>query len=357
MKAGSIIHDSGKRELSERERAILNKIVQLYILKASPIGSRFLSKVIQEEMNLSAATLRNVMSDLEELDYISHPHTSAGRIPTDKGYRFYVNSISSPEQLGPGELTKIKKALRAAEREALLKDASRLLGAVSRCLGVVRAPQLNEAIIRKIEIVPLSSDKLLIILALDSDIIRSVTLETGFDTREGDIEQLKSYVNEKISGRPLKFLKANFPDIMTGYSHREAPLVRLFADSLGKLFEFTYSPERVILAGAQDLVSNPEFEDINRIRGVIELVENEDVIVHMLDQIEEREAQGVQIFIGREMENSLLDDYSLITTSYKIGGAAGSIGVIGPKRMNYPKMISVVKLVADFLSKNENSKG
>lgn len=347
-----ILNNDDQRELSERERQILHKIVHLYILKASPVGSRFLSKYIEKEMKLSPATMRNIMSDLEDLEYISHPHTSAGRIPTDKGYRFYVNSLQSFEKLNSQELSAVKKTLSQGDSDNLLKNASKILGLLSKYLGIVKFPHLRDLIIQKIELIQLSSTRLLVVLALESKQIRTVTLEADCEIDSGDLDSLSIYINERLTAKPLKFIRDNFTDIIRDSEMRNTPLVRLFTESIDKIFASYQSSERVHIAGTPNLLDYPEFETPERFKGVIELIEDEDVIVHLLDNIEYKD--GVIISIGAEHENIVMSDYSLIKSTYKMGSATGTIGLIGPKRMNYGKMITIVKYISDYLSKHND---
>lgn len=339
-------------ELSDREKDILRTIIHLYILQGAPVGSRNLAKYLELELKLSPATIRNVMSDLEDMDYISHPHTSAGRIPTDKGYRYYVDTLMNIEHLNPLEKKSVKDNLSAIEPDNIFREASKVLGLMSRCLSIVEIPHLASLKIEKLEIVQLSSSRLLIILALDSNIVRTVTLEAEFEIKLKEIERIATFINEKISGKTLKEINENFVGIMQGSEHDKTPLIRLFVNSIDKLFENQSASDRLHITGTQNLLSLPEFDDINRVKSVIELVENEDVIIHILDKYES-EYQDMKVLIGSEMNNKLLDDYSLIVTSYKIGSAVGSIGIIGPKRMNYPKLTSLVHYVGEMITRRE----
>lgn len=338
-------------ELTAREETILRKIVHLYILKANPVGSRVLSKFLKDEMDLSPATIRNVMADLEEMEYIRHPHTSAGRVPTDKGYRFYVDALEQIELLNIEKLANINLDFESTEIESILKDASKLLGMLSKYLGIVQIPLITEFIVEKIEVIRVSSTRILVVIALDSNIVRTVTLEANFDLDDNRIKDVISYINEKISGKPLKYLRDNFKDMIVDLDIKDTPLVRLFTDSLDKLFA-DYRKERVLIAGTQNLFDYPEFENLSKIRSVIELIENEDIIIHILDKYKRSDLSDV--LIGQEMQNDLLEDYSLVKSSYKIGAAKGSVGLIGPKRMDYAKMISVVRSVSNILSQSTN---
>jgi len=339
-------NNSLKRDLSEREKEILRRIIHLYILKASPVGSRTLSKYIQEE--LSAATIRNVMSDLEDLEFISHPHTSAGRIPTDKGYRFYVDSLGEIETLSHNELLALEKTL--TNSDMVFKDASKILGILSSYLSIVSIPQIIDLKVLRLELIMLSSNRLLIVIALDSNFVKTLTIEAGFNIEHKQLDQISSYINEKIGGKPLKFIRDNFREILKDFRLKDTPLMRLFVDSIDTILDIRNQTESIHIAGTPNLLEYPEFGNPDRIKGVIELLENEDIIVHLLEKQEET-GKDINVLIGAEIQNELLDDYALVISNYKVGTARGSIGIIGPKRMPYAKMMSLVKHVSDFLNK------
>jgi len=345
------LYDIGStHNLSSREREILRSIVNMYILNANPVGSRPLSKYLEGKLSLSPATLRNVMSDLEDLEYISHPHTSAGRIPTDKGYRFYVDTLKKIEELSEKEINTVHKyiALNDSESETVLKEASKVLSVISNCIGIVRIPYLKELIVKKIELIPLSSTNLLVVIALDSNIVRTVTLEADFEVHHKYAEDIARYINEKISGKTLGFLRMNFAEIINENLLKDTPLMRLFIDSVDKVFENQSNKVKIITSGTQNIINQPEFEDLSKIKSVIELIEDEDMIIHLLDNLDDYKGSS-NIFIGSESGKESLKDYSIIIENYQIGSAKGSIGLIGPKRMNYGKMMSIVKMVSSAL--------
>jgi len=335
------------RALSDREHEILMRIVRLYILKARPVGSRALAKYLENEIKLSSATIRNVMADLEELEYISHPHTSAGRVPTDKGYRFYVDSLNDFINLDEKELSTVRDNLQSSDTNIVLRDASKILGMLSKYLGIVKIPNVVECKILKLEIISLSSKRLLVVLALDSNLVRAVTLEAEFDIEQKHLQPISQFINEKISGRSLKFIKENFKDILSDLPDSNATLVRFFIESLDAIFQEPRE-DRLLLAGTQNLLELPEFEDREKVRSVVELIENQDLVIHLLDRYEV--PRDIKVLIGSEMNDNILGDYSLVLGSYTIGSGKGTIGLIGPKRMNYPKMISIVKAVSNILS-------
>ena len=338
------------RELNDREKSILRSIVQSYILTATPVGSRFLSKT-SEEFTLSPATIRNVMADLEEMQFISHPHISAGRVPTDKGYRCYVDTLMYVQALPEQERHVVKEQLTALSQEQALKDASKILGALSHCLAIVELPQMSDIIIKRVHLLPLSSDRLLIAMELESNIVRTVTLETDLSVDSSALDQTAEFINSRISGKSIRFVREHLVEMMMEGVKGHHNLLRLFIDSVDTLLNpHVLNDEKIHIAGAQHLLEYPEFDSPNQLRGVIELVENEDVIIHLLDQREEKIDNSVQIVIGNEMKEQRLIEYSMVMGSYSMKGAYGSIGLIGPKRMNYAKMVSLVKYMGQVLS-------
>lgn len=341
-------------QLSERERDILRSIIHMYILNAQPVGSRTLSKHLDNFIKLSPATIRNIMADLEEMDLISHPHTSAGRIPTDKGYRYYVDTMMQNEELSPVEINVVKENFDTGETEQVLREASKLLSFLSNCLAIVEIPHVNDLLIQKLELISLSSNRLLVVLALDSNVVRTLTIEVEFDISHKDLAGITQYLNDRISGKPLNFIQSNFREIMSEGLDVKPGLIRLFVDSVDRLLSSNLYRERLHIAGTQHLFENPEFENVEQMRSVIELIEDEDIIVHVLDK-NLSDQKDISILIGQEMNNKLLQDYSLIATRYSIGTVFGSIGIIGPKRMNYSHLSSLVQYFGNVLNKREKS--
>lgn len=335
-----------RSELSDRENTVLRAVVQLFVLNASPVGSRMLARYIENELSLSAASIRNIMADLEAGGFITHPHTSAGRMPTDRGYRVYVDSLMHLERLSQQE-TMIVDELASRPRDTILKDASRLLSSLSSALAVVRVPKFTDIIVQKVELVPLTSDRLLVVVALESELVKTITLETGSLPDVRTISLVAQKINERLSGKPLRLIGELFSDVIPeGVSHDHS-LLRLFVEHVERL-AFVDDQSDVHLAGTQQLLSNPEFEQPQRMRSVIELLESEDVIVHMVDTIPDSE--GIAVRIGNELRQEQLTEYSMVSTTYRIGTAKGSISLIGPKRMNYSKLMSLVHTVGDVLS-------
>ncbi len=357
MHSSSLLDIDRQNELNSRERSILQAVVHNFILNAAPVGSRNLSKYLQEELKLSPASIRNAMADLEEMGFIVQPHTSAGRVPTDKGYRYYVDSLMNVEQLSTDELNSITGNIIAARQDTVLKDVSKVLGSLSHYLSIVRMPQILHSVVEKIELFRLASNRLLIVLTLSSDVVRTLSLEGEFELDNTNLEDIQRVLNERLCGRALSFIRENlaevFKDTIAGAHDRHHALMRLFIDSAEKLFTSDVAPSggTLHIAGAQNLFDYPEFGTAERFRTIIELMESEEVVVHLLDSTAPAEGK-VSIVIGREIDSTVMEDYSLLTTQYRYSSAdaVGTIGLIGPKRMNYSRMISIVQHVATALS-------
>ena len=347
------IDTDSNRDLNDREQAILRTIINLYILNASPIGSRNLSKYLEKEIKLSPATIRNIMADLEQMDYISHPHTSAGRVPTDKGYRFFVDSLLPTEIANINDLEKLNFELDQSKGVSVLKDAGKLLGTISHYLAVVRIPHLQDLIVHRIELIQITTNRLLIVVAMDSDIVRTLTLEIPFEIHQRDLLAVTAFINDRVSGRSLSYIRQHFQYIAQEYSDASMPLVGLFVNSLDKLFHIESNSDKLHLAGTQNLLTLPEFEDVTRVRSVLELIENEEILVSVLDSSGVYD-NAVKVMIGSEMNQESMEDYSFVMSSYKFGSAMGSIGLIGPRRMNYSKVISLVRAMSDLISQKSN---
>lgn len=340
-------------ELSQRDSTILCAIIQSYILSATPVGSQNLAHQLERQMKLSSATIRNVMARLESDGYVTHPHTSAGRIPTDKGYRLYVDSLMDIPSIVNNEIREIHNNLSIAPKENILRSASQILGSVSNILGVVQLPNVAHLVIRKLELIALSSTAILVVVAFDSDTIRTMTLEAHFEVNHKELDEVARAINEIASGRTLQFLREHFPMLINDtLASTSSPIIRMFVDSMENIFALP-AEQKFLMAGTQKLLQQPEFDSPERIRGVIELIENEDVIIHVLEPAissQHSNNNGISVIIGAEHEKEEFHDFSVVSANYTIGSLRCSVGVIGPKRMDYTRMISLVSTVATALS-------
>lgn len=335
------------RELTQRERAILKYIVQDFIMTANPVGSRYLVK--KYGLGLSPATVRNVMADLEEMGYLTHPHTSAGRIPTDKGYRFYVDNLLQLEKLTVEEQLAIKRAVEnKLEIEEILKDASKLIGRISKQISIILSPQLGEGILEKIELIEVSSNKILVVLSIQSGFIRTIILEVPSEISRTHLEAVNAILNERLSGLTLRQIRDTFAERIRDIQNEYFNLMHIFLDSADKIFYDFYDVEKIHIGGANEILLHPEFSKPENFRNIIDLIENEDIIIRLLQTI--ARVGKVTVSIGSENFEERLRGYSLITSKYRVGSVTGTIALIGPKRMNYAKMIPIVDYATKVLS-------
>jgi len=335
--------------LSDRERTVLHYVVHDFIETATPVGSRFISKRHEDVLGLSSASIRNIMSDLEYLGFIGHPHTSAGRVPTDRGYRFYLDSLMHVEDVSPDEQQAIREGLDAVQDiEEMLRESSRLIGKISRQLCVVTSPHLSSGVLEKLELVPISSSRILVVISIKSGLVRTIMMEVGVELNRGRLEELARRMNEKLGGLTLQEIRDTFVERMRDAQDEPTGLIRLFIDSVDKLF-LPPRTEKLHIGGTEKLIEQPEFMNPKEFRSVVELINDEEFIIHVLHKHEEA-ASGTQVTVGTENLDEKLKSYSLVTSTYTAGDITGSVGVIGPTRMQYNKMIPLVDYVARTIS-------
>ena len=334
--------------LNERERTILRSIIYSFIQTATPVGSRYISK--RNGLDLSPATVRNVMSDLEFLGYIDHPHTSAGRIPTDKGYRFYVDSLIELEALSAHDQSTIQSQIHSsADPDEILKETSRILGTISHQLGIVSTPRVSAGVFEKLELVSISNSRIMVILSIRSGLVKTIMMEAHSEIPKSKLEEVSRILNERLSGLTLRQIRKTFSDRVRDMQNEETGLIRLFVESVDKVFDETHNKDKVHIGGTQSLLTQPEFSSAENFRGIIELLENEDIIVHILEKKEFGEG-NISISIGSENQEEKLRELSVVTSQYAVGDVSGTVGIIGAKRMDYPKMIPLVDYMARMIS-------
>lgn len=338
--------------LSARERRVLEAVIQTYVQTAEPAGSRTVSR--QFGLGVSPATIRNTMSDLEEKGFLFHPHTSAGRIPTNKAYRAYVDALLSGAPIAPSvDRERMTEALAASDSpiETILRRAAQSLGVLTQELGVALGPRLATSVLRSIDLVRVSDERLLMVLALEAGAVRTVFVEVAGSIAESALAQVTKVLNERLGGLTLEEIRASLGvrlrDSITVPDARE--LLNIFVQEAENLFdEKSISEERVLLGQASVLVDQPEFAEAARMRRLIELTERPQALA---DALRKRgETSGISITIGAEHDDERLRDFTVVTAEYHAGSLAGVIGVIGPTRMPYEKVISLVNHTSQLLS-------
>ena len=333
--------------LTEREQEILQQIVQQFVLTGNPVGSRTLSK--KQNRTLSPASIRNVMADLEEKGYLDQPHTSAGRRPTTLGYRHYVDNLVNLAELTDEEMIMFKEYIGEFEGDLdfIFEKTLQVLAKVSNLLGVILTPKFDESVLEKIEIVRVSSEKLLVILSIKDGVAKTILLELKHDLADDLLKKVVQVINERLSGLKILEIKITFSDRLRDLINEESGLIRLFIDSADKLFDFTrYS--NLIYSGASNIINYPEFSDVNKISTLIELFEEKNIIVHLMEK--RSIPPELKITIGDENEEELVQNCSIITAPYTMGGNDGILGVIGPTRMVYSRVIPIVDFTAKFVT-------
>lgn len=338
-------------ELTEREKYILQYVVQQFILSASPVGSRNIYK--KYKIGLSPATIRNIMADLEDSGFLQHPHTSAGRIPTDRGYRFYVDQLMKPSPLIPSEKEKIEAFFEKnySEPLELLTITSTILSELTNQLAFVTYPQIDDAVLEKIQLIKLSSTRLLVVVAIKKGIVRTITVEINSKINSSKLAFIEQVMNERLSGLKLEEIRKTFVEKIRDIDKAELrPIIRIFVDSVDKIFSSDKQSKTPVLVGAMNVIKQPEFEDPENLQGIIELIESKDIIIHLLENKNFKD-KDFSISIGSENENKALSEYSFIVKEYKVDEAKGTVGIIGPKRMEYSKIVSAVIFVAESLAK------
>ncbi len=326
---------------------ILNSIVEDFVARAVPVGSRTLAK--KYKIKLSPATIRNTMMDLEELGYVTHTHTSAGRQPTDKGYRYYVDSLASVRELGEKQKKEIVEHLREVSQEvdAILESASQMLGRISSQLGVILSPRFFQGLFQKMEIVQVADTKLLLAVTIKGGLVKTIIMEIPRRVDRETLEDTARIINERLQGLALDEIKTSIDKRMKGVDYVDSSLIRLIVESADKLFDFDRR-RNFHFGGAPNIMAQPEFSDVENLSKILNLLENKEMLIHVFSQDEQ--VESISITIGHENKEELLQHCTLITASYHIGNVSGTLGVLGPTRLQYPKTIALVDHMSHVLT-------
>jgi len=334
--------------LTYRERAILNSIVVNFINCASPIGSKFLAK--ENKNNISPATIRNVMMSLEEKGFLTHPHTSAGRMPTDLGYRYYVNGLMTVERLTQSEKEKIDYDLKQASNknvENILEKACNCLSDISNQLGVVLSPKFDRALFKKLELVYLNEHKLLVIISVSSGIVKKILMEFDCKIPSNKIIETERILNERLYGLTLQQIRNSIKKRMHDVNYGDKNIIEKVTGSANKIF--IIEEDNVHFKGTSNIFIQPEFIKSGHLGNILKLIDNQKILIQIIKG-STKEEEKVSITIGKEHDETLVDSCSLISTNYKIGDITGALGVIGPTRMKYEKLSGLVDYIARGLN-------
>ncbi len=342
------------QDLSDRERSVLEAVIRSYVDFAEPAGSRTLAK--RFDLGVSPATVRNTMSDLEAKGYLFHRHTSAGRIPTDHAYRFYVDRIMRPQPLTEVERVRLVQEIEIEGSpvvERLVQRAIRALSVLSKELGVAVAPDLEDAIVERFELIQVSSAKILMVMTIRSGFVHTVYVDLPGEVQPDVLTSVTQVLNERLTGLTLHTISETLPDRLrdagTGEGGGTDELLNIFVQSGSELFDWTSDQgDKVHLGQTSFLASQPEFNSEERLKGLIELTEQRALLADVLGNREHK--GGLKITIGSENPAGALSDFTLVTAEYRVGRLKGVIGVIGPTRMPYEKVIAIVDYTSTLVN-------
>lgn len=331
--------------LSKREKEILGNLIDFYIATADPVGSRAIATKFR--MGISSATVRNTMQDLEELGLIQQPHTSAGRIPTDLGYRVYVDYLLKPESLTPREKAFIKKSILKEGRgvNEVLGQTCRVLSEITSELGITIAPRFEQGVLKRVNMIPLTSERLMLVVVVESGLARSVIMEIEAAISDDALREFERVLNERLAGLTLGEIRDTVSKRLADVTGH-GKLIKLIVESRDRIWTEDRA-EDVHVAGTDLLVRQPEFSDLGKVSEIIKLIEDGRVLSEFLNQADN---EGLIITIGKENKFTEVMNCSLVTSRYQVGKVSGTIGIIGPTRMAYSKLVSVVEYTARTIS-------
>lgn len=339
-------------ELNDRAQLLLKNLVERYIRDGQPIGSRTLSR--ETGLELSAATIRNVMADLEEYGLIHAPHTSAGRIPTTRGYRLFVDSLLTVKQLDTTQLSQMQQRMgSSADPDHLLSIASQQLSDVTSMAGVVMVPKRKLVALRQVEFLPLSHNQVLAILVINEREVQNRIIKTERNYSAAELQQIANYLNKVCAGQDLRQARTS---LLSEMDDARSHMNQLMADAV-QMAQAVFATEDqdgdYLLQGQTNLMSYEEMSNVDKLRKLFDAFNQKRDILQLLDHA--LQADGVQIFIGNESGYEVLDECSVVATPYKVDGEVlGVLGVIGPTRMAYDRVIPIVDVTAQLLGASLN---
>lgn len=333
--------------LSERSQMLFKLLVERYIADGEPVGSRTLAR--DSRLDLSPATIRNVMADLEDLGLIRSPHTSAGRVPTAQGYRLFVDTMMQVREVCSSDVERISADLSVeGDVSRLLARTSSMLSEVTKLASIVMIPRQQQHSLRQVEFLPLSDNRVLAILVINEKEVQNRIIHTARAYSPAELEQAANYLNQAFAGKEIEQVRH---DIVRDMQHTRAEMDRMMqaaVEMAEKTFVSEQSGDEYVVSGHTNLMAIDELSNVEKLRGVFEAFNQKRDILHLLDQA--IGADGVQIFIGEESGYQVLNDYSVVTSTYSSAGRTlGVLGVIGPTRMAYQRVVPIVDLTARML--------
>lgn len=338
-----------EEELNERKMQILKTLIDDYVQTAQPVGSRTISR--KYELGLSSATIRNEMADLEEMGYISQPHTSAGRVPSDKGYRFYVDHLMQTHTLALDEIQQIRSVieLRLNEINALIRSASDIISMITGYASVAISPKLTKVLLKTVQLVPVDEKKALVVVVSSGGIVKSHVMRLETETTSDTLLILSNYLHQKLSGQVIEFIRLPAPEEVVREIRVRYETARDVLEGVKQCLRGVEESE-LITNGTMNLLNHPEFNDLLKVREVLELFNDHDVIKALMSAAMKK--SGLNVQIGKENPLEPMRECSLVTASYSLGDTdVGALGVIGPTRMSYGRVVSAMRYIQKLINR------
>ena len=337
-------------QLEDRKKKVLEAIILDYIATAEPVGSRTITK--KYGLGVSSATIRNEMADLEDLGLIEQPHTSAGRIPSQIGYRYYVDFLMEKETL-TNEIKKfIRKSLREEIRakEDLVRGAVRLLSQISKHTAVLILSSFSQNVLTHIQLLPVAQDKLVLILVLDNGHVEHQVIELSKPLTNGEIDELTDMLRQAVCGLTVEQWRKLSPQTIRSEWEGQINLLKEILEIIEDTLTVEYE-RKLYLSGSLNIMNQPEFRDVDKVRQVLSLLEEQRVMEDLLLKMDGDGSRPIAVRIGTENEYESLSACSLVTATYHINGRfTGRIGLLGPTRMDYSRNIGLLDYISQFLS-------
>lgn len=333
-------------DMGNRKRLILQAIIEDYINTAEPVGSRTISK--KYLTGTSSATIRNEMSDLEDMGYIEQPHTSAGRIPSDKGYRLYVDTIMKQNTINEAQREMIKKEFidSMGEIDRMIKHASKLLSQMTQYTSIVMAPQFRRTGIKQIQLIGIDKAVILAVIITDAGILKNSVLRLKQDVHTDDLIRITNMLNDKFAGLGMEDIESFDLQDLLNNSMGHGEIIEQVLPELIQTLLYSDTSE-VYRDGVSNILNLPEYSNINKARDFLNIMEERELLFKVLNDVHD----DVNVSIGKENKLEQFKECSLITATYKINDKTiGSVGIIGPTRMEYSKAISIVECMTNNLS-------
>lgn len=332
--------------LTDRQLLILQVIVDDFIRSAQPVGSRSLSK--KDEISFSSATIRNEMADLEELGFIEKTHTSSGRVPSEKGYRYYVDHLLAPQTLNQQEILTLKSifAEKIFEFEKIIQKSAKILSELTNYTSIVLGPAVSVNKLKKIQIIPLNKETAVAIFVTDTGHVENRMIHLPATINVGDLEKTVNILNERLTDVPLDELDIKIYREVAVLLQQHIQNFDLMFSMISETFKMPVN-EKLFFGGKSNILSQPDFHDLTKIRSLLNMIEHEEWVSELI----RKKSAGINVQIGRENNNHAMENCSLITATYSVGAEKlGTIAILGPTRMEYSRVISLLQVLSHDLT-------